>query len=279
MPWKVTNKQNAYCFFLFSSLKSNYIDSILKTETWKILGFLQGRKMINIGICDDENGFVLELRKNLLEYSMEKNVEIMIYPYNNSKDMLSDIEKGVNLDLIFLDIQLKEISGVEVGKKIRSNLENETIQIVFVSSIKNYAMQLFDLRPMNFLIKPINYDKTKFILDEYERLFCLNNSYFEYHIGKSVCKVNEQVILYFQSQAKKVHMYMCNDQVEFYDKLSEIMRRLKDKNFCMVHKSFIINMRYATEYKRDCVVMANGEVIPVSRAMKDNLNKKLLENR
>lgn len=122
--------------------------------------------MINIGICDDENGFVLELRKNLLEYSMEKNVEIMIYPYNNSKDMLSDIEKGVNLDLIFLDIQLKEISGVEVGKKIRSNLENETIQIVFVSSIKNYAMQLFDLRPMNFLIKPINYDKTKFILDE-----------------------------------------------------------------------------------------------------------------
>ena len=65
--------------------------------------------MINIGICDDENGFVLELRKNLLEYSMEKNVEIMIYPYNNSKDMLSDIEKGVNLDLIFLDIQLKEI--------------------------------------------------------------------------------------------------------------------------------------------------------------------------
>lgn len=235
--------------------------------------------MINIGICDDENGFVLELRKNLLEYSMEKNVEIMIYPYNNSKDMLSDIEKGVNLDLIFLDIQLKEISGVEVGKKIRSNLENETIQIVFVSSIKNYAMQLFDLRPMNFLIKPINYDKTKFILDEYERLFCLNNSYFEYHIGKSVCKVNEQVILYFQSQAKKVHMYMCNDQVEFYDKLSEIMRRLKDKNFCMVHKSFIINMRYATEYKRDCDVMANGEVIPVSRAMKDNLNKKLLENR
>ena len=72
---------------------------------------------------------------------------------------------------------------------------------------------------------------------------------------------------------------MRNDQVEFYDKLSEIMRRLKDKNFCMVHKSFIINMRYATEYKRDCVVMANGEVIPVSRAMKDNLNKKLLENR
>lgn len=234
--------------------------------------------MINIGICDDEEGFILELRKYLLQYSMEKDVEIRIYPYNNPKDLLSDIDNGVTLDLIFLDIQLKESSGVEVGKRIRSSLANETIQIVFVSSRKGYAMQLFDIRPMNFLIKPIDYQKTKYILDEFERIFHFSNCYFEYHIGKSICKVNEQAILYFQSQAKKVHMYIQNDHIEFYGKLSDILPQLKDNNFCMVHKSFIINMRYATEYKKDCIVMANGEIIPVSRAMKDNLNKKLLEN-
>lgn len=238
----------------------------------------QVRKMLKVGICDDEEEFILELKGYISEYSKENNVEILIQTYKNAGDLLSSIEKEGTLNIVFLDIQLKETSGVEVGRMIRSKLTNETIQIVFVSSKEGYAMQLFDIRPMNFLIKPIDYQKTKYILDEYDRLYHFHNLYFKYNIGKSHYIVNEQAILYFQSQGKKVHIITQKERKEFYGKLSDILLELKDKNFCMVHKSYIINMRYAVEYQKECVIMANGETIPVSRAMKKNLNRKLLEN-
>lgn len=234
--------------------------------------------MLKVGICDDEEEFILELKGYISEYSKKNNVEIMVHTYKNPEDLLTFIEKEETLNIVFLDILLKGISGVEVGRMIRSNLKNETIQIVFVSSKEGYAMQLFDIRPMNFLIKPINYQKTKYILDEYDRLYHFQNHYFEYNIGKSHFIVNEQAIMYFQSQGKKVHIVSQIERKEFYGKLSDILFQLNDKNFCMVHKSYIINMRYAIEYQKECVIMANGETIPVSRSMRNNLNRKLLEN-
>lgn len=234
--------------------------------------------MLKVGICDDEEDFIIELKGYIAEYSQKNKVEILVQSYKNPEDLLASIEKEESLNIVFLDIQLRETSGVEVGRKIRSNIKNETIQIVFVSSKEGYAMQLFDIRPMNFLIKPIDYKKTKYILDEYDRLYHFQSHYFEYNIGKSHYIVNEQAILYFQSQGKKVHMVTQSEKKEFYGKLSDILLQLNDKNFCLVHKSYIINMRYAIEYQKESVIMANGETIPVSRSMRNNLNRKLLEN-
>lgn len=233
--------------------------------------------MIKVGICDDEEDFIQELKEYISDYSWKNSVEIEIQSYENADDLLLYIKENGALDIVFLDIQLKGTTGVEVGKRIRSDLTNEMMQIVFVSSKQGYAIQLFDIRPMNFLIKPIDYQKTKYIFDEYLKRYYLQEQMFEYQIGEKFYQVHEEKILYFQSRGKKVYIITQNEKDAFYGKLSDVLLQLKDNSFCLVHKSYLINMRYATEYGKDYIVMANGEKIPVSSKMKNALNRKLME--
>ena len=115
--------------------------------------------------------FCLRTGTGNYELCRGKKSESGFRSFFSGKELLEDIEKSGVCDLLFLDIELGDYTGVEVGKKIRSDIRYESMQIVFVSAKDNYAMQLFDIRPMNFLVKPVKYERVAYILEEYGRLF------------------------------------------------------------------------------------------------------------
>lgn len=74
------------------------------------------------------------------------------------------------------------LNGVEVGKKIRDQLCNETSQIVYISGKDSYAMELFDVRPLNFLIKPLQKEKIEVVVRKAIDLVDKGNQFFEFNI-------------------------------------------------------------------------------------------------
>lgn len=234
--------------------------------------------MFRIGICDDDIKFSEELKKLVKEYAEKNNISVKVQSFVNSNDLFKSLEEEGLFEILFLDIELKETTGVIVGKRIRSDIKNEAMQIVFVSSKQGYAMQLFEIRPMNFLIKPIDYKKVSDIMNEYGRLYKFQSDFFRYSIGKREYRINEQQIMYFESKGKKIIMVTPDSQKAFYGKLSEVLSDLRANSFCHVHKSYIINMRYVAEYSKDNILMVDGTVIPVSQSMRKNVAKKFLEN-
>lgn len=235
-------------------------------------------KMLNIGICDDDEQFTNQLENLISKYLEYNDFKADIQTFTKSQDLIKYIQNEENFDLLFLDIELDVITGIDIGKELRSEFHNDSVQIVFISSKANYAMQLFDIRPLNFLVKPIEYNKVEYIMDEYNRLFKFQRNYFDYRIGKQTYQIDIQSILYFQSIGKKISMVTCMGKKDFYGKLSDVYTRLKANSFCEVHKSYIINMRYVSEYCKEQVVMTNGDIVPVSRSMRDKLNEKIIEN-
>lgn len=123
------------------------------------------------------------------------------------------MEEHPPFQLLFLDIEFKGINGVRVGKAIRERFKNEMTQIVFVSIKENYAMQLFQIRPLDFLIKPICQESVFRVMSEYRRLFDRDNSFFIYHIGKSTYSLSEDEIRYFMCEGKKVKM-VTNEEIK-----------------------------------------------------------------
>lgn len=234
--------------------------------------------MLKIGICDDDEEFTIQLEKFIVKYLGKNNFKADIQTFIHSQDLFKYVQNEEMFDILFLDIELDDRTGIDIGRSLRSEFHNDSIQIVFISSKENYALQLFNIRPLNFLVKPIEYNKVEYIMDEYNRLFKFQHSYFEYHAGKQTYKIDEQSILYFQSFGKKVSMITCTGQKEFYGKLSDVYTRLNTHSFCVVHKSYIINIRYVSEYGKEKIEMTNGDVVPVSRSMRDNLNEKIIEN-
>lgn len=235
--------------------------------------------MYNIVICDDDETFVVDLENCIFFFGKERNIQIDIQTYSNAEELFAGLKEDHGVDIIFLDIEMGLISGVEAGRRIRQDMQNETIQIVYVSSKEGYAIQLFDTRPMNFLIKPVQYTKVAFVLDEYIRLYRKERRFFEYQLGKRKYRINEQSILYFQSFGKKIKMVLQNEIIEFYGKLSEIEATLEEENFCLIHKSFLVNMRYVKTYCYNEIQMTNGDLVPVSRSLKKHVSEKILEKK
>ena len=234
--------------------------------------------MLNIAICDDDEQFVNSLEDLLYDYLKNNNYKADIQIFTDPDDFIKYLNDE-SVDLLFLDIEFEKITGVDIGNNLRKNLHNDLIQIVFVSATESYAMQLFNIRPFDFLVKPVDYKKVNYLMEEYNRIYRVQQNFFEYHMGKQVYKIDEQAVLYFQSEGRKIKMVTSIGDKQFYGKLSEVAEKLKANSFFQVHKSYIINSRYVLEYGKEHVVMTNKERIPVSRPMREKLNKLIIEEK
>lgn len=115
---------------------------------------------MKIAICDDDNGACEELRKILENISTEKD---MIHIYNAGEELLGDISNGYIYDIVYLDIELPGLNGVEVGQVLREQVEKQHLDLIFISQKSSYCEQLFDLEPRRFYRKP--FDKERIIKD------------------------------------------------------------------------------------------------------------------
>lgn len=233
--------------------------------------------MYRIGICDDEMEFCTEIEGFVHEYAEKEEITVETEVFTSGEEFFEAINDEKTFDLLFLDIELGGIDGVEVGRRLREKVENEAMQIIYVSSKESYAMQLFQIRPFDFLTKPVNMEKISKVMSEYKRLFIDRNIFFTYHVGKSTYRISENDILYFQCEGKKIHVITTKDNREYYGKMTDVEKQISMNKFCVVHKSYIVNINYVSEFCPDEVVMCNGIRIPISQSMRKKVREKILE--
>ena len=88
--------------------------------------------MMKVGICDDDQRFLSQMEQSMEELKKKYHYEVQIELYSDGKELLEDFENGIGLDLIFLDIEMKQVDGIETARKIRE--KDYHILIVYVSS-------------------------------------------------------------------------------------------------------------------------------------------------
>lgn len=110
---------------------------------------------MQIAICDDDNGVCSQLETWILEYQDDNGVKIDIDIYNTAEELFASLKDGKWVDIIFFDIELPGLSGLQVGRGIREKLGNDIVNIVFISGKTCYCKDLFDIQPLNFHEKPL----------------------------------------------------------------------------------------------------------------------------
>lgn len=233
--------------------------------------------MYRIGICDDEMEFCTEIEGFVHEYAEKEEITVETEVFTSGEALFETMNNGNTFDLLFLDIELGGINGVEVGHRLREKVENEAMQIIYVSSKESYAMQLFQIRPFDFLTKPVTMEKITKVLSEYKRLFIDRNIFFTYHVGKSTYRISENDILYFQCEGKKIQVITTKDKREYYGKMADVEKQISMNKFCVVHKSYVVNINYVSEFCPDEVIMCNEVRIPISQSMRKKVREKILE--
>lgn len=122
--------------------------------------------MLNIVICDDEKGTCEELKDILLNHSSRNQTSYHIETYYTGTDLSEALMNHNRADILFLDIALPGVDGINVGKMIRNTMGDEQTVIVYISSSKSYALELFQNRPFDFLTKPLEEEKITSVMDK-----------------------------------------------------------------------------------------------------------------
>ncbi len=234
--------------------------------------------MYRIGICDDDKELCSGLEEQIYQIATELSVIVEVEVWCSGESILNDLQNGTRLDLIFLDIELVQKNGISVGKFIRSEMDDIQTHIVYISSKQNYAMQLFKVQPLDFLVKPVSEEQIKEVLIRSIRQKQSLKSCFEYQKGSAVFRIPTKDIAYFMSMDKKIRLVTRDGEDEFYGKLKSIMEELSD-DFMMIHQSYIVNQLYVSEYSYDCVKMSDGAILNISKPYRKEIRSKIKQNR
>lgn len=234
--------------------------------------------MYRIGICDDDKELCAGLEEHIYQIAKELSVKVEVEVWYSGEGILHDLGNGIHLDLIFLDIELVQKDGISVGKFIRNDMEDIQTHIVYISSKQSYAMQLFKIQPLDFLVKPVSDGQIKEVLVRSIRQKQSLGSCFEYQKGGVVSRVPTKDIIYFTSMDKKIRLVTKDGEEEFYGKLKNILEELPT-DFMMIHQSYIINQLYVGEYSYDSVKMSDGTILSISKPYRKDIRSKIKQHR
>ena len=223
-----------------------------------------------VAICDDEKRIGAELECALIDMFSKQNIKYEIDVYFTGEALCAKMEKGAYYNLIFLDIEFAKnaINGVEVGRLIRDVYHNDLTSIVYISWEMKYSMELFHIRPLNFLIKPLDDAKVQHTVTTYLRIAGLWTGAFAYKIGYDTYKVQVKEIIYLQSDKRKLILHLADGRKEtFYGTLKEAyQKQLQRFDFIFIHASYVVNYDYIAVAKYDEMILIDGvTVLPISQ--------------
>lgn len=218
--------------------------------------------MYNIAVCDDE----VQIRRDIAQYIhiLYPNAEVVTFA-----DGESLLAYGQPLDIVFLDIQMQPISGMEAARELRRR--GSDVTIIFVTALEEYVYEAFDVKARHYLLKPI--DKVKFsevlrrAIDECESRQTQQRqeeTFFSIKRKNMTQRVRLHDICYFEVCNRKIIIHMETEQIEFYGRLSELEQTLGD-DFVRCHRAYIVNMRYISKYNATSIWLENGANIPLAK--------------
>jgi DNA-binding LytR/AlgR family response regulator len=234
--------------------------------------------MVRVAVCDDEVKTGADLERALINIFRNMQVEHDIDVFLTGEELCRRMNDGAHYDLIFLDIEFakNEINGIELGRFIRESQQNNMVSIVYISREREYAFQLFEIRPFNFLIKPLEQDAIEKTVRSYLKIAGLWSEEFSYTVGRDICKVKIKDIIYLESRDRKIIIYFANGKTdEFYGSIKEVyQKQLKKFDFLFIHASYVVNFDYISAISYSELFLTDGKTpLPISRGRRNEIRE------
>ena len=232
---------------------------------------------IKILICDDRRSDAKDLRDHIMTYAVNTKNDMDVLCCSESEQVVSVLQNSEEFDIIFLDIYMDKLNGMEIAQAIREY--NNSSRIVFFSTSRDHALEAYGVNAVQYLVKPVAYadiEKTlELILKDSklaEKVITVNSVSAVVRIRPSelVCSETEkhyQIITLAGGSTQKVRI----SRSALYDLLAE------HSEFINVGASFIINMKYVIQITSKEIVLDRNKHIPVPRGAYPELRKKYFD--
>ncbi len=211
---------------------------------------------------DDEKA----IREHICGLVEEQQPESRIEAYATGEELLAS---GKRFDIVFLDIQMEGMNGIEAARSLReknANLGVGDTVLVFITGIKDYVFDAFDLYAFQYLLKPIDEGKFAEVLERAVREATKKKERRVLFIKSRNLTLDQSEILYIESRAKKVEIHTIGaaQAIEIYAAMDELEGQLGE-NFYRCHRAYIVNMDCITEYDSESITLTNGDRVYLTK--------------
>lgn len=232
--------------------------------------------MLRVAICDDNLTICSDLECIVLKFQEEFFINTEVEVFYSGIELFEYLNKGNSFDLIFLDIEMDYLNGIQLGKNIRTKMDDYVTKIVYISSKDGYDRQLFDVQPMHFLSKPLTSQKVIEDLLLAVKLLNKVDSVFTYKFRNDTYKLPIKDILYFESMDREIKAVTLKENVLFYSTMGAVLSQVFNYQFIQIHRSYIVNYIHITKFEYDKVLMTNSDYLPISQGNRKKVRKLLL---
>lgn len=225
----------------------------------------------NFALCDDGKDQLDILEYYLMDIANDIKCAINIDKFYTGLEFLNYFQTNQDkYDIIFLDIEMPNIDGIMVGKLIRE-LNNNVI-VIYVTGYRKFALQAFNIRVFDYILKPINLNKIKHTVEdaikriEYLRQIDSKDAQIlTINYNKSIMNIKMNNIISLEKIGNKINIVCFEDRYQFYGTFQEITKKLDNTKFIQVHQGYIVNLEKVSRYENQNLVMMNECIIPVSK--------------
>lgn len=218
--------------------------------------------MIRIGICDDNSDARLGLESALERALDRRRVQGQFFSFSSGEGLLRWLEHHAGeLDLIFLDIEMEGLDGMETARRLRAS--DAGLQLVFVTGYTDYVFDGYSVGALGYLMKPPQSEKLDDVLNRAAAQRILDNA-FVCRSGETFYRIPRQSIVYFQSDRRQVSCVTPERTYVFYGKLDDVAKELGE-DFVRIHQRYLVRAG-AVSRLDGSQVYAGDEPLPVSRA-------------
>lgn len=220
--------------------------------------------MIRIAVCDDDKECLNQAVRMIEAWSADSCLPAEIYAFDNGDELISK-NAIQRMDIIFLDIIMPLLNGIETAKELRE--KDKAVKIVFLTSSPEFALKSYEVKAYDYLLKPILYKKLKEVLDECSVSFdrepknLVLKTSFGYH------KIYFHDIEYVEAQNKKVSFYLRSGKtLDVTEPLYSFENKLvSEDGFFKCHRSYLVYLPNVDHFDNTNITTKSGRCIPIAR--------------
>lgn len=228
-----------------------------------ILCFGKGdNKMLSVAICDDNCEVNNEIAYIVKEYARKNNIQVKISQFYDGKEI---IDKHPFFDVLFLDIEMPKLNGIDAAKELRKF--STWGQIIYVTSYADYAKIAYAVHPFSYITKPFETVDIETVLTESIHYIQNRSPMKKFSVisESKVKNISVEDIFYFKTCDRKIKLVAKDNKWTFKGNLAELEQKLDSNSFGAPHKSYLVNFSHIECLKGYEIFMDNGEIIPISQ--------------
>ena len=217
---------------------------------------------MKIAICDDESSEREKISDYLTRYSQEKMLDIERTMFDNAGELLTEFNKSP-YQIIFLDIYMKGLLGIEAAFQIRER--SEDCAIVLITTSPDFRAEGFDVGAAHYLLKPVTYANISQAMHRCTRFFTVEDRFILVQSERQPRRVCLSAVIYIEVFGKKILIHTIESIIETRTSLAEIEQMLGDSSFLRCHRCFIVNMGLIADILERDFLMKNGDKVPIRK--------------